>query len=36
MRSIYLLDVSEDEHPNDDSKAEISLHTLSGISLPLD
>jgi hypothetical protein len=32
MRGIYLLDVSEDEHPDDDSidsEAEISLHALS-------
>jgi hypothetical protein len=29
MRGIYLLDVSEDEHPDDDSKAKISLHALS-------
>jgi hypothetical protein len=30
MRGIYLLDGGEDEHPDDDSEVEISLHALSG------
>jgi hypothetical protein len=32
MRSIYLLDGGEDEHPDDDSEVEISLHAMSSAS----